>query len=307
MNVKSGRGILLSIMAMLCLAGMDATGKLLVQTYPIVQIMAVRFAMFFFIVIVTAGLTGKLKQVRSKILGTQILRSLVLLIEVTVFIFAFSMMPLADVHAIAATAPLFAILMAGWYLGEEIDTRSWVGVAIGFIGALIIIRPGLGVMSWQTLIPIAGAILWAAYQILSRRVAQFDSSSTTAFYTAFIGLIVFGGLAPFYWVEPTSTGWQLLMLNGLLGAMGHYLLIKALSYAPATVLQPFSYALLFWAIVIGFIIFGDLPDGLTLLGAAVVLGAGFYASDAGRSLSGSLSVAFKRRWRGIQRESKSVN
>ena len=285
MNRQNGRGIILSIIAMLCLAGMDATGKLLVQTYPIVEIMAVRFTMFFLIVVLATGIKGQLGHIRSKVVSTQILRSLVLLIEVTVFIFAFSLMPLADVHSIAATAPLLTILLAGWYLGEKISRRSWVGVIIGFTGALIIIRPGFGVMTWHVLLPICGAILWAVYQVLSRHVAQFDRPETTVFYTAVTGLVVFGGLAFFNWKEPSSTGWQLLLLNGLLGATGHYLLIKALALAPASILQPFNYAILFWAIVIGLVVFGDLPDMPTLLGAAVVFGAGIYALGARRPLS----------------------
>lgn len=289
-----GRGIILSIIAMLCLAGMDATGKLLVETYPIVEIMAIRFAIFFFIVIVVTVFSERLKVIRSKATFIQITRSLVLLVEVAVFIFAFSLMPLADVHAIAAIAPLLVILIAGLYLGEVVDARSWISVALGFVGALIIIRPGLGVMSWYSLIPICGAFLWAVYQVLSRRVAAFDRPETTVFYTALVGFIVFGALAPFYWVEPSSKHWVLLVLNGLLGAMGHYLLIKALALAPASVLQPFSYTLLFWAILIGFVVFGDLPDGMTLLGAAIVLGAGVYASDAGRALSGSSPTAVKK-------------
>ncbi|WP_226648667.1 DMT family transporter [Microbulbifer variabilis] len=307
MNIKFGQGIILTILAMLCIAGMDATGKLLVQNYPIVEIMVIRFAIFFLIVILITGLTGQLNKIRSNVIGTQVIRSLLLVVEVTVFIIAFSLMPLADVHAIAALAPLFAILMAGWYLNEKVDRRSWVAVTIGFIGALVIIRPGLGVMSWHTVIPVSGAILWATYQVLSRRVAQFDSSNTTVFYTALIGLLVFGALAPFYWIEPTLTGWQLLILNGLLGATGHYLLIKALTFAPASTLQPFSYTLLFWAIVIGFIIFGDLPDNLTLIGAVIVLGAGIYASDAGRTMGNPLKRILKKEKRSIRNTSNPAN
>ncbi|WP_444938790.1 DMT family transporter [Microbulbifer sp. JMSA002] len=306
MKVKSSRGIFLSIVAMLCIAGMDATGKLLVQTYPIVQIMAVRFATFFIIVMLIASLKGDLKQVRSNIWGTQVLRSLLLVVEVTVFILAFSMMPLADVHAIATMAPLFAMLMAGWFLGEKVDRRSWIAVAIGFIGALIIIRPGLGILSWYVVIPISGAILWASYQVLSRHVSQFDSSATTVFYTAFIGLIVFGGLAPFNWVDPTFIGWQLLILNGLFGAMGHYLLIKALTYARASTLQPFNYTLLFWAIAIGFFIFGEFPDGFTILGAIIVLSAGIYTSDAGRRMSGLSFIASKKGFNFIRKFSNKI-
>ncbi|MEO1080165.1 MAG: DMT family transporter [Pseudomonadota bacterium] len=272
------RGIALSIIAMLCLAGVDATGKHLVQTYPIVEIMAIRFAIFFSIVMATNVFSGRIPRFHSSVAFTQITRSLVLAAEVAVFIFSFSLMPLADVHAIAAIAPLIALVMAGVYLGETIGRRSWASVAIGLLGALLIIRPGMGVMSWYALAPICGAILWAWYQILSRQVAAFDSAETTVLYTALIGLAVFGLLAPFDWVTPNSADWGLLALNGALGALGHYLLIRALVYAPASVLQPFGYTLLIWAILIGCLVFGDWPDAMTLIGAAVVVGAGIYAS-----------------------------
>lgn len=283
-NENIGRGIVLTVVAMLFIAAMDATGKLLTQTYPIFQILGIRFAIFFSIAILVTAPKFRPGRVRSKLAGVQIFRALLLVVEVSVFIFAFSLMPLADAHAIAAVAPLIATLMAGLFLGEVIGLRRWVSVAIGFAGALIIIRPGLGVMSWNALIPLVGAVLWAAYQVLSRRVARVDSPETTVLYTALIGLIVFGTLAPFHWVAPTGWGWGLLILNGVLGSLGHYILIKALDLAPASTVQPFSYALLLWAIVFGFIVFGDLPDALTFVGAAIVVGAGILSSDGGRDL-----------------------
>jgi len=279
-----GRGMFLTVLAMLFIAGMDATGKFLTQSYPIVEIMAVRFAIFFAIALVATARKGQLRSVRSKLAGLQIFRSLLLVVEVSVFIYAFSLMPLADAHAIAAVAPLIATLMAGLFLGEVIGVRRWISVTIGLVGALIIIRPGLGVMSWHALIPLFGAVLWAAYQVLSRRVAQADTPETTVMYTAVTGLVIFGALAPFNWVTPTAEGWLWLILNGVLGSIGHYILIKALDLAPASTLQPFSYALLLWAIAIGFFAFGDLPDTLTFVGAAIVVGAGILSSDSGRAL-----------------------
>lgn len=273
-----GRGVVLTVVAMLFIAAMDATGKLLTQDYPIFQILGIRFAIFSAIAIFVTTRKVRLSRVRSNLAGLQIFRSLLLVCEVSVFIFAFSLMPLADVHAIVAIAPLIATLMAGLFLGEMIGTRRWISVAVGFVGALIIIRPGFGVMSWQALIPLLGAVLWAGYQILSRRVARADTPETTVLFTALVGLIVFGALAPFFWITPTGWGWALLILNGVLGSVGHYILIRAFNLAPASSLQPFSYALLLWAIIFGFLVFGELPDTLTFLGAGIVVAAGIFSS-----------------------------
>ncbi len=281
---NTGRGIVLTVVAMMFIAGMDATGKLLTQSYPIFQILAIRFVIFFSVAVFVAARSGQIGRIRSKLFGTQVFRSLLLVVEISVFIFAFSLMPLADAHAVAAVAPLIATLMAGMFLGEAIGLRRWISVAIGFVGALIILRPGLGLWNAYALIPLVGAVLWAAYQVLLRRVSSLDSPETTVLFTAVIGLIVFGALAPFHWIAPTGPGWALLILNGLLGSLGHYILIRALVLAPASTLQPFSYALLLWAIMFGFMVFGDLPDTLTFVGAAIVVGAGILSSDGGRSL-----------------------
>jgi len=284
LNENTGRGIVLTVVAMMFIAGMDATGKLLTQNYPIFQILAIRFVIFFSVAVFVAARSGHVWQLRSKLFGTQVFRSLLLVVEISVFIYAFSLMPLADAHAIAAVAPLIATLMAGMFLGEVIGLRRWVSVAIGFVGALIIIRPGLGVWNVYALIPLLGAVLWAAYQVLLRRVSSADSPETTVLFTAVIGLIVFGALAPLHWITPSGPDWALLILNGALGSLGHYILIRALVLAPASTLQPFSYALLLWAIVFGLVVFGDLPDTFTFIGAAVVVAAGILSSDSGANL-----------------------
>jgi len=277
-----GTGIALTVVSMFFIASMDATGKYLSQSFPIMQILAIRFTIFFAFALVMAARLRDRSVYKSRMTGFQILRSLVLAVEVSVFIYAFSLMPLADAHSIAAVAPLIGTMLAGLFLGEAIGLRRWVSVAIGFIGALVIIRPGLGVMSMTALIPLGGAFLWAGYQVMSRRVALGDRSETTALYTAFVGMVVFGLIAPFYWQSATPAEWAILILNGVVGSIGHIILLKALNAAPAASLQPFNYSLLLWAILIGFVVFSDLPDMMTFVGAGIVVFAGVLASDQGK-------------------------
>jgi len=279
-----GFGIALAVLAMLLIAAMDATGKLLTQNYPIAQVLAVRFVIFSAFALFLALKGGSLVHFRTRQLGAQVLRAGVLIVEVSVFIWAFSLMPLADAHAIAAVAPLIATMLAGVFLGERIGLRRWICVAAGFVGALVIIRPGLGVMTWTAVLPLAGAFLWAGYQVLSRKVTLGDSAETTVLFTAGLGAVVFCLAAAFQWQPPTAEGWMLLALTGVLGSLGHYILIKALEMAPASTLQPYNYTLFLWAIGIGLIVFDALPDMLTLLGAAIIVVAGIAASDAGRSV-----------------------
>ncbi len=279
-----GLGIALAVLAMLLIAAMDATGKLLTQSYPISQVLAVRFVIFSIFALFLALKGGSLEHFRTRQLGVQLLRSSVLIVEVSVFIWAFSLMPLADAHAIAAVAPLIATVLAGIFLAEKIGLRRWLCVAAGFVGALVIIRPGLGIMTWTAVLPLAGAFLWAGYQVLSRKVTLGDSAETTVLFTAGLGAVVFCLAAAFQWQTPTWEGWLLLALTGVLGSLGHYILIKALEMAPASTLQPYNYTLFLWAIGIGLIVFDALPDALTLLGAAIIVVAGIAASDAGRSI-----------------------
>jgi drug/metabolite transporter (DMT)-like permease len=281
---KINTGIVLTVVSMFFIASMDATGKYLSLSFPIVQILAVRFVIFF---IFSLGLAMRLRDrsiYKSRMPGSQILRSLVLAVEVSVFILAFSLMPLADAHAIAAVAPLIATMLAGLVLGEAIGIRRWISVAIGFVGALIIIRPGFGMVSWAALLPLGGAFLWAGYQVLSRRVSLGDRPETTALYTAFVGMVLFGAIAPFYWQSASMIEWGFLLLNGAVGSIGHIILLKALNSAPAGTLQPFNYALLLWAMLLGYLVFSDLPDALTFVGAGIVVFGGLLSSGQGTAL-----------------------
>jgi drug/metabolite transporter (DMT)-like permease len=270
-------GIALMVLAMMLLASMDATAKYLVRDYSIVQILWVRFVIFLAVAAALARRRGIRRSFASKHWKLQIVRSLVLLAEAAAFILSFSLLPLADVHAVAAAAPLIATALAVPLLREKVGPHRWTAVAIGLVGVLIIVRPGMGVMDWAAAAPLAAGFLWALYQVLVRKVGLTDSVTTTALYTAAVGLLVLSLLVPFAWQAPDLDGWLLMLLVGILGSAAHIILFKALELAPASALQPFGYMLMVWAAVMGFLVFGHIPDLWTITGAIVVVAGGLYA------------------------------
>ena len=273
----------LMVLAMCLMATMDATAKWLVEDYSIAQVLLVRFAVYLGVALVFARRRGWLATFRSRQPGLQILRSLVMLAEIVVFLWAFSLLPLADVHAIAAVSPLIAVALAALLLGERVGWRRWLAVAAGCVGVLVIMRPGSGIMGPAALIALLAAFLWALLQVLIRRVGQDDSVETTALWSAAIAVFILIFLAPFDW-RPVATGdWPLLVLVGLLGAACHLLLFRALQVAPASMLQPFAYILVVWAAVMGYVLFGEFPDIWTLAGIVIVIAGGLYAFSRERA------------------------
>ncbi|MDP6815191.1 MAG: DMT family transporter [Alphaproteobacteria bacterium] len=270
------KGIALMNLAMLLLACMDGLSKHLAANYAVPQILCVRFLIFCLFALAIARPPSLRAAFRSHHPYLQIARSLVITVEVAVFVLAFRYLPLADTHAIAGIAPLLVTALAMPFLGERVGPRRWTAVAIGFLGLLIIVRPGLTVLNPAAAIPLLGAALWAAYQILMRKVSD-DDAATSLLYMAVVGALVMSILAPFYWRPPDAQGWALMILLGLTGSLGHLILIMAFRAAPASTLQPFHYVVLIWATMVGYLAFDDLPDIWTILGALVIAGSGIYA------------------------------
>ena len=270
------RGIAYALLAWLLFACMDAGSKLLAEEYSIVQILWVRFLS---LLAVSGSLT--LRQGSGGLITRrfwlQSLRSLMLMIEIGLFIWTITVLPLADAHAILAIAPLLVTALSVPLLGEKVGIRRWTAVGVASLGMLIIVRPGFGVMHPMALVALLCACMWSLYQVLTRVVSRTDPPLTTLFYTALIGAIALTAIGPFYWHTPDGQGWALFVLVAVLGASGHYLLIKALQLAPASVLQPFAYTVLVWATLVGFTVFGNLPDLFTVAGALVIVASGLYA------------------------------
>lgn len=269
------RGIYLMLLTTGLFTSLDATAKYLAQDYPVPQVLWARFA--FHLVFVTAFLGTRLSvTLRSRRPKLQMLRSLLMLVTTGMFFFAVRTLPLADVVAIMFVGPLFVTALSVPLLGDYVGPRRWSAVAIGFLGALVIVRPGGGVVQWIAILPILAALSHALYTITTRQLANHDLPMTTLFYTAALGAAVTTAFVPFFWVTPDASGWLLMALLGIFGAAGHLTLIKALGYASPVVVAPLSYASLIWSIGLGFSLFGDLPDGMTLLGAALIAGSGLY-------------------------------
>jgi len=271
------RGIVLILVANLLFAGMDAVSKTLVEDYAVAQILWVRYAFFaaFATALALRG-AGPIAGFRSRRPVLHVARAALLVAEIACFILAFRYLPLAETHSIAAVYPLMITALSALVLGEFVGPRRWAAVAVGFVGVLVILRPGLGVFDPAALIPLLGAALFAVYQIVTKVIAREDGMVTIMLYTGWVGLGLTSLVGPFHWTAPDATGWVMLLFAGFMGVVGHILLIRALEATPASVLQPFNYTLLVWATAVGFLVFGDLPDGVTVAGAAIVVGSGLY-------------------------------
>ena len=268
-------GILWMLLTTLFFVSLDATAKYLVARYPVVEVVWARFV--FHMLFVTLLLAPRLRlHAGSRRPGLQLLRSLLLLATTIAFFSGVALLPLADASAVMFTSPILLTVLAIPLLGEHVGPRRWAAVAVGFVGALIVVRPGTGVMGAGAWFILGAALCNALYQLATRKLRAFDGPLTTLLYTAVVGTVVLSAALPAVWVAPEPAHWPLFALLGVFGGAGHFTLIKAFQRAPAAVVAPFSYASLLWATGYGWLVFGDLPDGWTVVGAAVIAGGGLY-------------------------------
>ncbi|MBX9932203.1 MAG: DMT family transporter [Methylobacterium sp.] len=207
----------------------------------------------------------------------QVVRSLLLFGSTALNFLALRHLQLVETLSIQFTAPLAVALLAGPLLGEWSSPRRLVAIAVGFLGVLVIVRPGAGTFQPAVLLSIGNMLCYALYILTTRKLAGIDSSATTMFYSGLAGLAVMTPLQPWIWTAPASFGlWALLFAVGLFGTMGHWLLVLAHARAPANVLAPFLYTQLLWSVLLGYVVFDDVPNRWTLAGAAIVVASGLY-------------------------------
>lgn len=273
----SGQGIAVAVIGLLLFSCLDVVNKLLGPLMPVTQILLVRFLAFVPIAMLLAWHPGQGIAWRTQQPALQAVRGLLLVAEMGMFVWAFKIMQLADVQSIAAATPLMVIALSAPMLGETVGWRRWSAVGAGFIGVLLIVRPGFQTLGLGTLVALGAAVLFALYQILMRMVGRTDGAGTTAVWSAAIGAIATSFVAPFDWIWPTVEGWWLLAAASILGALSHTIYSKAFVLAPASVLQPFTYLTLVFAVIFGWLIFDHLPDMWTFMGASLIVGSGLYA------------------------------
>ncbi|MEM1398340.1 MAG: DMT family transporter [Pseudomonadota bacterium] len=280
------KAIILVIFAMISFATQDAIIKILAADYPAVQVAWVRFVILPFIAVAYAWHRGALpnafKSARPRL---QIVRCSMIILDILTFVVALKFLPLADMHALVATSPLIIIALSALFLREKVGTRRWAAVAVGFIGVLIIVRPGITVFQPGSALGLAAAFLFSAYIVLTRAVSRYDSTETSFLYFAFFGLVVTTVFGPFFWVKPTPEAWFWLIVLSLVSAFSHLLLMMALELAPASILQPFNYLLLPLAAVFGLLIFNEFPDKWVIVGAVIIVASGLYAYFRERKLA----------------------
>ncbi len=278
------KGIPLALAAVFCFAIMDTMAKYLGQFYPVLALVWARYTVHMLIMLAWLGPKMKLDLVRTANPRLQILRGLFLVGSTCFFFQALRYMPMAEASAIGFVTPLLVTLFAVPILKEKISRRRWIAVIVGFIGVLIIIRPGSRVFSAAALLPLCTALCFSLYQIITRKVHQ-DNARTSLFYSALVGslaltvvLVISHFVVPVTYYAPTAWHSVLILMLGVVGGIGHLVLIRALRKAPASVLAPFYYSQLVWIIIFGYLAFGDFPDNWTLLGIIVIVGSGLYVA-----------------------------
>jgi len=268
-------GIAWMLATMFWFVTLDSTAKYLMQSYPVTQVIWARF--FFHVVFVVLLMGRQLGvHVRSQSLKHQSLRSLFMFTTTVLFFIGISLLPLATAATIMFMSPVILTILSIPLLGEKVGPRRWVGIAIGFAGAVVIMRPGSESFQLSILIVLAAAFTHAIYQIFTRKLGTRDRPITSLFYTGITGALAMTVVAPFYWQPVAVSDWPLFVFAGIAGGIGHLCLIRAFRQAPASVVAPFSYSSLLWATSFGYLLFGDLPDAWTLSGAAMIIASGLY-------------------------------
>lgn len=263
------------LLATLLWVGSDTLVKYLSATYSMPQILWARYA--FHVVLVALFLGRRLPgAMRSRRPGMQLARSALTLVSTGMFFYALRFIPIADANAVFIVNPIFVTALAVPLLGEAVGWRRWLSVAAGLIGALIIIRPGTGVMHWAIFLALAAASINAVYQIATRFLSRFDRAVITVVYTPLVGFAATSAAVPFFWHQPDLQGWLMMGALGASSGAAHSALVKAYEAAPAAAVTPFGYTSLVWAVLFGFVVFGDLPDRWTVIGAAVITLSGLY-------------------------------
>ena len=269
------RGILWMMLTVFFMGSSDPVMKLLAETYPVPKVVWGR-SLFFALLVVVVFRRRLTTILATRRLGLQLTRSSLQLAFTVIFFLALSLMPIADANALLFAGPLLVTALSGPMLGEHVGVRRWVGIAIGFLGALVIIRPGSGVFQSVALLPVAAACCMALFQILTRRVSDTDSAATSYTYTIVVGVVASSIWVPFFWQTPDLEGWLMMAALGLLTGAGQYTYVRAFQAAPASTVAPYFYAILLWATIYGYLIFDHLPDAWTISGAAVIVAAGVY-------------------------------
>ena len=275
-------GILFAVAAYFSFSILDAFQKTAVINHSIFQLLFIRYIFTLLLSCSEAKRKKNYKFWQSNNVKLQVLRSFFSIIESGCFVLAFRYLSLAEVHSVGSLTPVIIVTLSAFILKEKVSPKTWIAIFVGFLGVLIILRPGLSIFDMKSLLPLMAAFFLGLYQVVTRKVSENDSTETSLFYTSLIGFIVMSILAFVYWEPLTLNSYFLFTGIGIFFSMGIYFQIIALGKARASILQPFHYTLIFWAIILGYLVYHDLPDIPTIVGAIIIAASGIYVLRAGK-------------------------
>jgi len=275
---KNRQGILLMIATTFVFAMQDGISRHLAGEYNVLMVVMVRYWFFAaFVMSFTARRMGGLRAAaKTDQPALQVLRGVLLAVEVCVMVFAFTLLGLVESHAIFTCYPLLVAALSGPVLGERVGWRRWAAIGTGFVGVSIILQPGFRVFQPEALVALVSALLFALYSLLTRLAARKDDAATSFFWTGTAGAVVATAAGIWHWEPMRAPDWAWMGLLCVMGALGHYLLIKTYEAAEASAVQPFAYLQLVFASALGILVFGESLAVDVAIGAALVVAAGLF-------------------------------
>jgi drug/metabolite transporter (DMT)-like permease len=261
-----------------CIAIVDGIAKYLAPSINGVQVVwgYVGASLIFLLAVNLARGESLLSLARSRRPWLQVARGASLVCSLSALFVSLRYLPLAVATTVSFTAPLIIVALSGPILGERVGAARWMAVAVGMLGALLVVRPGSDVFAWASLLTLLGAFFFALFNIATRMLGGIDRPLTTVLYTFVVSTTLVSLAMPVVWVTPTAPQWLLFAVSGLLGFVAHFSMARSLTLADASAVAPLHYVRLLWAIAIGVIVFGELPGPWTLAGGALIVASGIY-------------------------------
>lgn len=271
---RPGRAILLVASAVAVLTLQDAVIKLLSERLPVTEILLIRSAIMLPMIVAVAAATGQFKRLGTRRYGAHLLRAVLNFMAFITYFGALRLMPLADTLAIVFSAPIFIVLFSAVFLKEKVGRWRWSAVALGFFGVLVMIRPGASMLDWPVFMALLSSIFYALWMLTTRTMAEDESSLGMLFYSTLFFVLAGAVLAPFEWVPVGGEDLLVLTVLSAISMGGLLMLIHSYRLAQASILAPFDYTAMVWAVLLGWFVWNELPGPWVIAGTALVVIAG---------------------------------
>ncbi len=270
-------GILFAILAYFSFSLLDAIQKTAILYHSIFQILLIKYLFTLSLSFFESRRKKNIIFYKTNNIRIQLTRSILSIIESGLFVLSFKYLSLASAHSIASLTPVFVVALSAIILKEHVNLRTWIAIFAGFLGVVLIMRPGFSIFDVKTVLPLLAAFFLSLYQIATKKASQYDSNETSLFYTSLLGIFIMLFFSIFNWNPLFYNSYILFLGIGLFFSLGLYFQIIALSFTKASLVQPFHYTLIFWSIILGYFFYDDLPDKFTIIGSIIIILSGVYA------------------------------